>query len=65
MCIPKEIQNLTSLAELYLYDNQLVTIPKEIGTLYSLQHLYLYENPLINISRGVYGLKSNKATLVL
>ena len=42
--VPKEIGQLASLQELYLYTNQLTQVPKEIGQLASLETLWLNDN---------------------
>src|SRR5208282_2143071 len=56
--IPKELDQLASLQELYLYNNQLHTIPKELGQLASLLRLDLDNNQLQTIPKELGQLAS-------
>ena len=44
--LPEALGQLTTLQELYLYDNQLTTLPEVMGQLTALRELYLYNNQL-------------------
>ena len=50
--LPAEIGQLTSLAELRLYNNQLTSVPAEIGQLTSLTDLTLNNNRADELAGG-------------
>ena len=64
--IPAGLGNLTSLLELYLYDNGLTgDIPAELGSLTSLSHLALWDNPdLAGPVPVAVGVAADRAALV-
>ena len=47
--LPAEIEKLTNLTELYLYNNQLTSLPAEIGKLTNLIKLILSDNQLTSL----------------
>ena len=58
--VPAEIRQLTSLRELWLYDNRLTSLPAEIGQLTSLTHLSLGGNQLTSVPAEIRQLTSLK-----
>ncbi len=57
--IPKQINNLEYLEELYLFNQNIKIIPKEIVKLKSLRILKLINNPLIEIPNFIMNLSSS------
>ncbi|KAM5540328.1 hypothetical protein V8D89_006147 [Ganoderma adspersum] len=51
---------LTSLKELYLFDNHLQTLPPELGTLHQLQMLRVHGISLIEHVRGAVSARTAK-----
>ncbi|KAM5540320.1 hypothetical protein V8D89_006139 [Ganoderma adspersum] len=47
LTVPVELRMLTSLKELYLFDNHLQTLPPELGTLHQLQMLRVHGSRLL------------------
>jgi len=56
--IPKEIENLSSLEELYLIKNKIREIPDSLGKLEALKNLYLNDNEINNLPESIGNLKS-------
>lgn len=57
---PESIENLVSLKDLRLSNNQLANLPESIGHLKSLELLRLNNNPLANLPKTIVNLKSLK-----
>lgn len=55
--IPATIKDLTSLVELYLYQNKLILLPPEIGYLTELQTLGVSENSLTGLPDSLVNLR--------
>ena len=53
--IPKELGQLSSLTELYLSNNQLISLPKDLKDLSKLARLYLHGNDKLKISNEILG----------
>jgi CCR4-NOT transcription complex subunit 6 len=53
MGVPAELGMLTTLRELYLFDNHLTDLPYELGTLHQLTMLGIEGNPLNNELRSI------------
>ena len=51
--MPEENGQLTSLAELNFYNNQLTSVPAELGQLTSLRELWLNDNKLTTLPAAI------------